>query len=204
MPERGRPALEAVRARRSWSRVTDEAPTRSELETLVSAAGRVADHSSLRPWRLIELRGADRERLGRAIHKALGQDGSSTKPLRAPLLLAIVVSYRKSDKVPHWEQEAVAAGVAHTLSLLLDEAGWGVIWRTGHYTRSKAVAKAHGLGKDEALLGWLYVGGKPETERGGARKGVDAAAHLTRMPDKRGRGSKKNAGEAASGGSTAL
>jgi nitroreductase len=46
-------ALEAVRARRSWSKVTEEAPTHAELLTLVSAAGRVADHSSLRPWRLI-------------------------------------------------------------------------------------------------------------------------------------------------------
>ena len=33
------PALEAVRARRSWSKVTDEAPTHAELLTFVSAAG---------------------------------------------------------------------------------------------------------------------------------------------------------------------
>ncbi|MCR2810698.1 MULTISPECIES: nitroreductase family protein [unclassified Microbacterium] len=176
------PVLEAVRARRSWSKVTDVAPTRSQLLTLVSAAGRVADHSSLQPWRLIELRGTDRERLGRAINKANGDKGSSSKPLRAPLLIAIVVSYRKNDKVPRWEQEAVAAGVAHTLSLLLDEAGWGVIWRTGHYTRSKAVAKVHGLGKREELLGWLYVGGKPANARLGRRKAVDARHHLTRLP----------------------
>lgn len=175
------PALEAVRARRSWSKVTDAAPTRDELLTLVSAAGRVADHSSLRPWRLIELRGADREVLGRAINKANGSSGASDKPLRAPLLIAVVASYRKS-KVPRWEQEAVASGVAHTLSLLLDEAGWGVLWRTGDYTRSKAVAKAHGLGKDEELLGWLYVGGKPPRARPGRRKAVDARHHVKRMP----------------------
>lgn len=175
-------ALDAVRARRSWSKVTDEAPTRAELLTLVSAAGRVADHSSLRPWRLIELRGADRERLGRAIGKADGDKGPSTKPLRAPLLIAVVASYRKSDKVPRWEQEAVASGVAHVLSLLLDEAGWGVIWRTGGYTRSKPVAKAHGLGKNEELLGWLYVGGKPPRARNGRRKGVEARTHVSRMP----------------------
>lgn len=175
-------ALEAVRARRSWSKVTDEAPTHAELLTLVSAAGRVADHASLRPWRLIELRGADREVLGRAISKANGEDGVSTKPLRAPLLIAVVASYRKSDKVPRWEQEAVASGVAHVLSLLLDEAGWGVIWRTGHYTRSKAVAKAHGLAKNEELLGWLYVGGKPPRTRLGRRKGVEARKHIARMP----------------------
>lgn len=175
-------ALDAVRARRSWSKVTDEAPTHAELLALVSAAGRVADHSSLRPWRLIELRGEDRERLGRAINKASGDKGSSPKPLRAPLLIAVVASYRKSDKVPRWEQEAVASGVAHVLSLLLDEAGWGVIWRTGHYTRSKPVAKAHGLGKDEELLGWLYVGGKPPRSRLGRRKGVEARKHVSRMP----------------------
>lgn len=175
-------ALEAVRARRSWSKVTDEAPTHAELLTLVSAAGRVADHSSLGPWRLIELRGDDRERLGRAINKATGDKGSSSKPLRAPLLIAVVASYKKSDKVPRWEQEAVASGVAHVLSLLLDEAGWGVIWRTGHYTRSKPVAKAHGLGKDEELLGWLYVGGKPPRSRLGRRKSVEARKHVSRMP----------------------
>ncbi|MCE0510585.1 nitroreductase family protein [Microbacterium aurugineum] len=175
-------ALDAVRARQSWSKVEDTAPGREELLTFVAAAGRVADHSSLRPWRLIELRGADREVLGAAIAKAQGDSSPSTKPLRAPLLIAVVASYRKSEKVPRWEQEAVASGVAHMLSLLLDEAGWGVIWRTGHYTRAKAVAKAHGLGKDEELLGWLYVGGKPEGKKAGRRKMVDARKLLTRMP----------------------
>lgn len=181
-PRRGG-ALEAVRSRRSWSKVTDDAPTHAELLTLVSAAGRVADHSSLHPWRLIELRGDDRVRLGEAIARAQGDDSPSTKPLRAPLLIAVVVSYRPSGKVPRWEQEAVASGVAHLLSLLLDEAGWGVIWRTGHYTRSTAVAEAHGLGEDEELLGWLYVGGKPAGTREGRRKEIDAAGFVTRMPE---------------------
>ena len=182
MTDSAHPALAAVRSRRSWSKVTDEAPDHAELLTLVSAAGRVADHSSLRPWRLIELRSTDRERLGRAIGKAEGDKAPSSKPLRAPLLIAVVASYRKSEKVPRWEQEAVASGVAHVLSLLLDEAGWGVIWRTGHYTRSKAVAKAHGLDKNEELLGWLYVGGKPARSRLGRRKGVEARKHVSRMP----------------------
>ena len=175
-------ALDAVRARRSWSKVTDEAPTHEQLLELVSAAGRVADHSGLRPWRLIELRGDDRDTLGRAINKAEGEKGTSSKPRRAPLLIAVVASYRKSDKVPRWEQEAVASGVAHMLSLLLDEAGYGVLWRTGGYTRAKAVAKAHGLKKNEELLGWLYVGKKPERTRGGFRRGVDASRFVSRMP----------------------
>ena len=176
-------ALDAARARQSWSKVDDTAPSHEELLTYVAAAGRVADHSSLRPWRLIELRGSDREVLGAAIAKAEGDKSPSSKPLRAPLLIAVVASFRKSDKVPQWEQEAVASGVAHMLSLLLDEAGWGVLWRTGHYTRARAVAKAHGLRKNEVLLGWLYVGRKPAGKSPGRRKTVDASALISRMPE---------------------
>jgi len=175
------PALEAMRARQSWSKVTDDAPTHEELLAYVSAAGRVADHSALRPWRIIELRGDDRRLLGAAIAKAEGDSKPSSKPLRAPLVLAIVASYRRS-KVPRWEQEAVASGVAHVLSLLLDEAGWGVFWRTGSYTRAKAVAKAHGLASNEVLLGWLYVGGKPVRSKPSRRKVLDATTKLSRMP----------------------
>jgi nitroreductase len=175
-------ALDAALARQSWSKVTDEAPTREELLPLITAAGRVADHSSLRPWRLIELRGDDRARLGEAIAEAQGDERPSSKPLRASLLIAVVASFRESKKVPQWEQEAVAAGVAHTLSLLLDEAGWGVIWRTGGYTRSEPVARVHGLQEDEQLLGWLYVGGKPANKKPGRREQVDANAFLSRMP----------------------
>ena len=61
---------EAALARRSCSKVTDAAPDPAELLDLVTAAGRVADHSTLRPWRLIEMRGEDRAILGRALNKA--------------------------------------------------------------------------------------------------------------------------------------
>ncbi len=177
-------ALDAMRARRSLSKVNDEAPTHEQLVELVSAAGRVADHKELKPWRLIELRGDDRLVLGRAIAKAEGRKGVNTKPLRAPLLIAVVAAVR-STKIDAWEQEATAAGVAHALSLLLDEAGWGVFWRTGDYTRAKAVAKAHGLAKGERLLGWLYVGGRPERSRPVRGKVVDGERFVSRMPQRR-------------------
>ena len=93
----------------------------------------------------------------------------------------MVARIRKGGKVPAWEQEATAAGVAHMLSLALDEAGWGVFWRTGDYTRSKAVAKMHKLEKNERLLGWLYVGGKPERSRDVRRKTIDGEAFLSAL-----------------------
>ncbi|WP_241095450.1 MULTISPECIES: nitroreductase family protein [unclassified Leucobacter] len=168
------PALAAVRSRRSRSKVTDLAPTHEELAELVQAAAGVADHSKLRPWRLIELRGDARARVGEALAAAQSAperaeeraiERQVAKTERAPLLIAIVSSPVPSLKVPLWEQEATTSGVAHVLSLLLDEAGWGVLWRTGLLTRTAEVARAHRLSPNEVLLGWLYVGGLRSDDR---------------------------------------
>lgn len=180
-------ALKAVRRRRSQAKVTDEAPSHRELLELVAAAGTVADHASMRPWRLIELRGQVRERLGAAMAEAMPDAKESdrakvaAKPLRAPLLIAIVASVRPTPKVAGWEQEAVAAGVAHVLSLLLDEAGWGVMWRTGHLTRTQPVRVMHELAHDEELLGWLYVGGRPKGAKNGSKRAIDADKQLSAL-----------------------
>jgi nitroreductase len=179
------PAREAVLRRRSRGKVGDEAPSHEELLELVEAAATVADHSGLQPWRLIELRGEVRERVGRAIATAGGAEGEAAdklalKPLRAPLLIAVVVSPRESRKVADWEQEAAAAGVAHVLSLLLDEAGWGVMWRTGIWTRSEVVHEAHALEPGEKLLGWLYVG-RPTDDEPKPRKPIDVSRFVSAL-----------------------
>jgi len=179
-------ALDAVLRRQSYSKVTEDAPSHEELLPFVAAAASVADHGSMRPWRLIELRGPARERLGAAFVEASGLEGKDAaklaeKPLRASLLIAVVGRYKPSFKVPAWEQEAVASGVAHTLSLLLDEAGWGVFWRTGGHTRSEAVHRMHELGDDEVLLGWLYVGGKPEKSKPDKKHRFDASTVLSAL-----------------------
>ncbi len=180
------PVLHAVSERRSFSKVADQAPTRAELLPLVSAAGRVADHGALRPWRLLELRGAARERLGTALVSASACEGIEAlklagKPLRAPLLIAVVASRRENAKVAEWEQDAVAAGVAHMLTLLLEEAGWGVMWRTGPVVRSAAVRQAHQLDSNEELLGWLYVGGIPDGAKTGTRQPIDPELFLSAL-----------------------
>ena len=167
--------LRAIGRRRSYPAVTADAPSHDQLLPLVAAAARVADHGSLRPWRLLELRGTARDELGAALAQASrdAQHGEApetaelrarrmaAKPLRAPLLIAIVAVHRPSIKVTMWEQDAAAAGVAHLLSLVLDIAGWGVMWRTGAFTDAPPVRAVHRLQESEHLLGWLYVGGRP-------------------------------------------
>ena len=176
--------LRAVNGRRSHSKVTESAPSHAELLPLVAAAARVADHGALRPWRLLELRGDARERLGAAFVAASACEGADAlklagKPLRAPLLIAVVAVRRVNYKVAEWEQDAAAAGVAHLLTLLLEEARWGAMWRTGPLVRSAPVREMHGLGDNEELLGWLYVGGIPDDAKAGARPSVNPEEFLT-------------------------
>lgn len=165
-----------MRRRRSHSHVTADAPSHEELIPFVEAAAGVADHGSLKPWRLIEIRDDARRTIGKAFAKS---GSSADKPLRASLLIAVVAIHRPSSKAPEWEQDAVASGVAHMLSLLLDEAGWGVFWRTGDVTRAKKVAKAHKLAKNEKLMGWLYVGGLPPRTKSGRKDRLNLEKHLS-------------------------
>ena len=185
MTRDARPVAAALRHRRSYSSVGSTAPTTRELLPLIEAAGSVADHGSLHPWRLIALRGSARDTVGHAMADAAGLEGAAAEKLaaklrRAPLVLAVVVSPKPSLKVPDWEQEAVASGVAHALSLVLDEAGWGVMWRTGLQTRAPAVHAAHRLAPHERLLGWLYVGAKPSAQSG-RRNPLNARDYLTSL-----------------------
>ena len=176
--------LDALSRRRSQPKVTAEAPSHAELLPLVAAAASIADHGSLRPWRLIELRGDARARLGATFAEASGADEQDTeklvaKAMRASLLIAVVASLKPSPKVADWEQEAVASGIAHTLSLLLDDAGWGVMWRSGPLTRSLPVRVLHRLADNEQLLGWLYVGRLDGSGKAGGRQPFPAEQYLS-------------------------
>ena len=78
-------------------------------------------------------------------------------------------------------QDAAAAGVAHTLSLLLADAGWGVFWRSGGHTRSEPVRAMHHLAENEKLLGWLYVGGIPENAKASTTQRINPEDFLTTL-----------------------
>jgi len=178
--------LDAVARRRSHSRVTADAPSHEELLPLVEAAASVADYGSLQPWRLIELRGEARVRLGDAFVAATGVEGRDAeklagKPLRSSLLIAVVAVHKPSFKVEEWEQDAAVAGVAHTLSLLLHDAGWGVMWRSGKQVNVEQVRELHKLEPNERLFGWLYVGGLPEITKPEKKKRFDAEAVLSEL-----------------------
>ncbi|MBX3094375.1 MAG: nitroreductase family protein [Cryobacterium sp.] len=184
------PVLDSMATRRSVSKVGSETPSDDELVELLAAVTPVADHKSLRPWRLITLRGDDRMRLAEALDTAAGEVRApgefNPKPFRAELLIAVVVSLHEHPLVPEWEQRATAAGAGHLLSLALWRAGWGAMWRTGLLVDSAPVRAVHGLGDNEHLMGWLYVGSIDDDFRtrldASKRPALDAKQFLGPMP----------------------
>ncbi|MDQ2836040.1 MAG: nitroreductase [Actinomycetota bacterium] len=157
---------EAIRSRRSTTPVTDDAPSEDQLAGYLRLAAHSPDHAGLRPWRLITLRGAARERLGDALAVGFGDEPgtpaaakTATKTLRAPLLISIVAVPIEHPKVPRWEQLAAVGALVATLQLVLFEAGYTAMWRTGPAVELAPVRQLLAIAEHEQLLGWLYVGG---------------------------------------------
>ncbi|HEY0166257.1 MAG TPA: nitroreductase [Jatrophihabitans sp.] len=179
---------DAIRLRRSAAPVTDAAPSDAELYDYLALAAHSPDHASLRPWRLVTVRGSDRDRLGAALVAGFGDEPGSpqaartaSKALRAPLLLSIVATPLEHPKVPGWEQLAATAALVSTLQLVLFEAGWTAMWRTGPAVGLDEVRRLIGVGAGEQLLGWLYVGGRTEV-RPDPRPDPDVRGKISPLP----------------------
>lgn len=149
-----------IAKRKSAHMHTAPAPTDEELRSYLPMMRQVANHMNLDCWRMHTLRGDDLIALGHAFNEADGieSDEPSDKPLRAPLMIAIIVSHKDHALVPAWEQDLCAGGAAHFLNLALWMQGWGSVWRTGRWVNTEPVRALHGLEANEQLLGWLYVG----------------------------------------------
>jgi len=162
----------AIRGRRSTAPITDLAPSDTELAEYLQLAAHSPDHAGLRPWRLITVRGDGRRQLGEALVAGFGDepgtpaaDKTAAKALRAPLLVSIIATPVEHPKVPRWEQLAAVGALVATLQLVLFDAGYTAMWRTGPAVELDTVRDLLGVAEHEQLLGWLYVGGTDTSVR---------------------------------------
>lgn len=178
----------AIRNRRSTVAVTAESPSDEQLAEYLRLAAHSPDHAGLRPWRFITLRDMARQRLGAALVAGFGDEPGSpaaaktaSKTMRAPLLITIVAVPVDHPKVPRWEQLAAIGALIGTLQLVLFEAGYTAMWRTGPATDLVGVRELLGVRDAEQLLGWLYVGGTP-SEAGIPDLEPDVTGKITGLP----------------------
>lgn len=161
-------ALQALHTRVSVPRVGGEPPGEEVLDNMFKAALRAPDHALLRPWRFLIVRGKARQRLGELFVEAQLADDpgmseamiekARSKPLRAPMLIVAIAAIKEHPKVPEVEQIISTGAAAQNMLLAAHAQGVGAMWRTGSMAYHPLVAKGLGLGANERIVGFLYVG----------------------------------------------
>jgi nitroreductase len=162
-------ALTALNTRTTIGQLVEPAPRGAELDALFTAATRAPDHGRLRPWRFFTIDGEARAAFGDLMaQSALRRDpGASAENLererakaqRSPLIIAVGAKIdSRHPKIPAVEQLLAAGAAAQNLLLAAHAKGYGAAWKTGPATYDEAVKAAFGLGADDALVGFVYLG----------------------------------------------
>lgn len=162
--------------RRSYPLLSEPAPSSEHLETMFTAAIAAPDHAQLQPYRFIVFTGDRLAYLGELYAQSLLEAGEKDEvvitrarglPVRAPMVIVAVARVQTDNpKVPAQEQ-IITSGLA-TLQMInaAESLGYGAYWRTGSIAYHPIVAKKLGLDKNEAVIGFVYVGtpkGQPKT-----------------------------------------
>jgi nitroreductase len=161
-------ALTALLTRSSIGGLSEPAPDADALDTAFRAALRAPDHRLLRPWRYLTIRGEGRQALGQAYlaaglhdNPALGETERNrllAMPMRAPLIVAAILSPRTDDKVPGYEQLLSMGAAVENFLVALHAQGYAGMWRTGWMAEHPLVKAALGLQPDEMIAGYVYCG----------------------------------------------
>lgn len=161
-------AIEALHTRTSCARLTQPAPSSTQLENICNAAIRAADHALLKPWRFLCIRGASLNKLGDLfVSAALQSDPDLSeakiasirlKPLRAPLIIVTISRHHDHPKVPALEMDLSAAAATQNMLIAAHAQGLGGMWRTGSMAYNPVVKQGLGLSENEQVTGFLYLG----------------------------------------------
>jgi nitroreductase len=162
-------ALTLLTTRYSSARLTEPAPAGEALENIKRAALQVPDHGNLRPWRFVIAEGRQALcRLGDIFAEAAVEDDPAIAneilerarqlPLRAPMVVVCIAKAVEHAKIPLAEQQQSAACAVMAMQQAAFAQGFGGIWRTGAYAQLDFVKQALGLGEDDEIVGFLYLG----------------------------------------------
>jgi len=161
-------ALEAIHTRHSVSKVKPDPVPREVIEKLLAAAVQAPNHYNVRPWRFVVLTGRGRERLGEVMAEALRRkfpdvkpealEKERSKPLRAPLIVAVGVDKPAEPRIMEIENICAAAAACENLLLAAHALGLGGYWRTGEAVNEPAIKRFLGFGEDQPLIAFLYIG----------------------------------------------
>ena len=160
--------IDALTSRVSALALVAPEPDAATLDRILSAAANAPDHGKLRPFRFILIRGEARRAFGDICAEAMRRrepqtdaealDRERQKMMRAPLIVVVAAKVAVPHKIPVVEQVVAAGAAAQNIFLAAHAAGFGAMWKTGAAAYDDHVKQALGLGHDDQIVGFLYLG----------------------------------------------
>ncbi len=164
--------IEFLQSRHSTpaNQLIEPAPDATELKQILQAAMAAPDHGRLQPYRFIKIEGEGRHRLSELFAEAVQKRDpqvtpeylkkQADKPLRSPMIVVVVATLIDSPKVPRIEQMLSAGSAAHGILLASETLGFGSIWLSGDNAYDDTVKQGLGIGENEEIIGFVYLGTK--------------------------------------------
>ncbi len=160
--------LTAIHDRHSIGHVKPDPVSRDLIEKILAAGVQAPNHYKVRPWQFIVISGTARDRLGEVMAHSLhhrkpdaNDDALSKerhKPLRAPVLIAVGVHKPGLEKVLDIENIVAVSSAMQNMQLAAHALGLASMIRTGDPVNDHHVKDFLGLGHDQHLLGFIYIG----------------------------------------------
>ena len=155
---------EAILTRRSVPKLTERVPERATIAKLLECAVRAPTHHLTQPWRFVVLTGPALTELGEAWAAGVEREGSDPdkvrhKPLRAPVILSVISRPKRHlPKVVEIEEHYAIGAAMQNILLSAHDMGLGAMLRTGPATILPEVRSHLGVGDDEHIAGFIYLG----------------------------------------------
>lgn len=177
---------ELIRNRRSVFPVqySDEKISDEIIWQLLENANWAPTHGKTEPWRFMVFSGKGLEKLAHFqsdLYKKITSpedfdegkfEKLRTNPLKASHIIAIGMKRQESGKIPEVEEiEAVACAVQN-MQLTATAYNIGCYWGSGGVTYREEAKAFFGLGEQDKLLGFLYLGHIARASVEGVRKDI--------------------------------
>jgi len=163
--------LTAIASRCSAARLVEPGPSPKDLARIIDAAGRAPDHGRLKPWHLLVLDQATKERFATAAAQAkrarlpsLSDEqlaAERERIMRSPTIVIVGCAVREHPKVPQIEQVIAAGAAAQNLFLAAHDLGYGVMWKTGPAAYDPDVKSLVGLRVQDHIVAIMHLGTRP-------------------------------------------
>lgn len=175
--------------RRSAAILEAPAPSREQIQKILTVATTVPDHGKLMPYRFVVFEGDAREKLATGLVNAANENRHEpldekltpkikAKAYAAPLQILILFSPVPNEKIPEWEQMAAASCTGYALALAANSLGFGAVWKNFAYGSGSELDSLISRRPEEKVLGWVNIGTE-KTREAVAPRSPDLAKFVT-------------------------